>query len=214
MASASGIVNHVGEKKRSDVAAAAAIPAIVAGRMIVVFHGQLRATVGQVRNADFFSTLLDDVIDATPRHRRQIFAVGIAGPVLNRAGHTHVAFGLRKPRRNLRIVNRPVLAEPVEIGGLEIDVAEARGGPSPEIGLAAGRLAALPVPIRARSIRIRDVVLEQISSLAVFRLFDRVRFLMRLTLEPQGIAVAAIFQVVNLPMQAVVLLRDLCAVRS
>ena len=186
VASASGIVNQVGEKKSSDVAAAAAIPAIVAARMTVVGNGQLRAAIGQIRDADFFGALLDDVIDTAQGHRRQIFAVGIARPVLDGAGHAHVPLGLREPWRNLRVVNRPVFAEPVEIGGLEIDVAEARRGASPEIGFAAGCLASLPVPVGTRRVGISDVVLEQVSAFAVFGLFDRVRLLMRLAFEAQA----------------------------
>ena len=149
----------------------------------VVRHRQLRAAVGQVGHADLFGALLHDVVDAAPRHGRQILAVGIARPILDGAGHPHVALGLREPRRDLGIVHRPVLADAVEVRGLEVDVSEPRRRSSPEIGLAARRLAPLPVPIGARRVRIRDVVLEQVAAFAVFGLFDRVGFLMGLAFE-------------------------------
>ncbi len=166
---------------------------------------QLRAAVGQVGHADFFSALLDDVVDTAKWERRQILAVGIARPVLNRAGHAHVALGLRKPRRDFGVVDRPVLAEAVEIRGLEINVSEAGRRTPPEIGLAPGGLASLPVPVRARSIGIGNVVLEQIPAFAVFGLFDGIGLLVGFALKTQRIAVAAILKVVYLPMLAIVL---------
>src|SRR2546430_5337106 len=80
-----------GGEKRSDIAATAAVPAIVTGRMIVVLHRELSAAVGQIRDTDFFGSLLNDVINTAKRHGRQILAIGISGPILNRAGHAHVS---------------------------------------------------------------------------------------------------------------------------
>ena len=177
-------------------------------------YRQLRAAIGQIGDADFFGSLLHDVVDTATRYRRQIFAIGIARPILNRAGHAHVPFGLREPRRNLGIIDRPVFAKSIKIGGLEIDVAEACRGAAPEIGFAARCFASLPVPVGARRVGIGDVVFEEISAFAVFRLFDRVRLLMSLAFEAQGIAVAAIFQIVNLPVTAIVLLGDRYADRN
>ena len=63
VASASGIVNQVGEKKEPTSQPRRAIPAVVAGRMTVVRHGQLGAAVGQVRNADFLGPFCNDVVN-------------------------------------------------------------------------------------------------------------------------------------------------------
>src|SRR5207245_11055279 len=157
-------------EKRSYVAAPAAVPAVVAGRMPVVRGSQLSATVRQVRQANFFGTFLDYVVNAAPRNRRQILAIRIARSILNRAGNAHVPLGLRKPRRNLRVVHRPVFVEPIQVCSLEIDVAVTSGRTSPEIGFAASCLAALPIPIGARTVGICDVVLEEILSFTVLRL--------------------------------------------
>jgi hypothetical protein len=48
-------------------------------------------------------------------------------------------------------------------------------------------------------------MLEEIAGLAVFGLFHGVRFLVRLALQPQRIAISAELQVVDLPMTAIVL---------
>src|SRR5262245_44165014 len=97
-------------------------------RMAVVPDGQLSASVGQKGNANFLRAFLDDVIDTAPGYLWQILAIRVAWPILNRAGHTHIPFGLRKPRRNLGIIDRPVFTKPVQICCLEIDVAEACRG--------------------------------------------------------------------------------------
>ena len=141
-----------GREKRSNITAAAAVPAVVTGRMIVVVRRELSAAVGQVRDADFFGSLLDDVINTAKGHGRQVLAIGITGPILNRAGHAHVSLGLGKPWRNLRVIYRPVFTHPIQVCGLEIDVAEARRGAPPKIGFPAGCLAPFPVPVRARGV--------------------------------------------------------------
>ena len=179
--------------------------AIVTVRVAIVGDSKLGAAVGQVGNPDFFSAFLNDVVETAPGNGGEILAVRIAGTVLGGAGHTHVSLGLGEPRSNLRVVDRPVFSESVEVGGFEIDVTEASRRASPEVRLASGRLAALPIPIRSWSIGVGDVVLEQISALAVFRLLYGVGFLMGLVLETERITVAAIFEVVNLAVVAVVL---------
>src|SRR5438105_5015341 len=100
-----------------------------------------------------------------------MLAIGIAGPILDGASHAHVPLGLREPWGNLRIVNRPVFANSVEIRSLEVNIAEACRGASPKISLAAGAFAPLPVPIATWRVGIRNIVLEQITSLAVFGFF-------------------------------------------
>src|SRR4029077_3267916 len=147
-------------KESADIAATAAISAVVTSRMFVMRDRQLRAAIGQVGYADFLSAVLNDVVDTPKRHGRQILAVRVTWPVLDCAGHAHVALGLRKPWGYFRIVDRPVLAEAIQICCLEINIAKARGGSAPEIRLPAGRLAPLPVPIRSWRIGIGDVVFE------------------------------------------------------
>src|SRR6266850_7430731 len=170
----------------------------MAARMTVVWNGQLSAAVRQIWYADFFGSLLHDVINAAKGYGRQILAIGIARPILNGAGHSHVALGFRKPRRNLCIIDGPVFAKPIEVRCLEIDVAEARRGATPKIGFSPCCLASLPVPVGPRGIGIGNVVFEEVSAFAVFGLFHRVRLLMSLAFKPQGIAVPAILQIVNL----------------
>ena len=168
---------------------------------------QLRASIRQVRHANLLRALLNDVVDAAPRHRRQIFAIGIARPILNRAGHAHVPLSLRKPRRDLRVVDGPVLAKPIAIRRLEINIPKSRRRPPPEIGLPASRFAPLPIPIRPRRRRVRNVVLKQIPPFAVFRFLDGIRLLMRLPLKPQRIAIPTKFQIERLSVQSIVLRR-------
>src|SRR5581483_3669876 len=149
-------------EKRSDIATAAAVSAVVARWMIVVRDRQLCATIGQVRQADLLRPFLNDVVNAAERNWREVLAIGIARPILNGAGHPHVPLRLGKPGRNLCVVDGPVFANSVEIGGLEIDIAESGRGSSPEIGLAPRGLASLPVPIGAGSVGIRDVMLKEV----------------------------------------------------
>src|ERR1700732_4404696 len=173
--------------------------------MSVVRYRQLRATVGQVRQANFFGPFLDYVVNTAPRNRRQILAIRIAWSILNFTANAHVLLGLREPRRNLRVVHGPIFAEPIQVCGLEIDVAVTSGRTSPEIGFATSCFAALPIPIGARAVGIRDVVLEEILSFAVLRLLDRIRLLVSLPFQPHRISKSAILQVIGLPVQSIVL---------
>src|SRR5439155_24004914 len=59
-----------GRKKRPDIAAAAAVPAVMAAGMTIVCNRQLGAAIGQIRYTDFFGSLLDDVINTAPRNWR------------------------------------------------------------------------------------------------------------------------------------------------
>ncbi len=80
------------------------------------------AAIGQIRHADFFAGFLNDVVEAAPGNLRKIFAVRIAGAILNGAGHAHVAFGFGKPRSDFRVVDGPVFAEAIAAGGFEVDI--------------------------------------------------------------------------------------------
>ena len=113
---------------------------------------ELSTAVGKVRDADFLGSLLDDVINTAEGHWRQILAIGITGPILNRTGDAHISFSFGKPWRNFRVIYRPVFTDSIQICGLKIDVAEARRGAPPKISFAAGCLAPLPVPVGARSV--------------------------------------------------------------
>ena len=170
--------------------------------MPIVRDSQLSATVGQVRQANFFGPFPDYVVDTAPRNRRQILAIRIAWSILNRTGNAHVPLGLREPRRNLRVIHGPLFAEPIQVCGLEIDVAVTSGRTSPEIGFAASCFAALPIPIGARAVGIRDVVLEEILSFTILRLLHRIRLLMSLPFQPHRISKSAILQVIDLSVES------------
>src|SRR5712664_4470980 len=173
--------------------------------MPVVRYSQLSATVRQVRQANFFGPFLDYVVNTAPRNRRQILAIRIAWSILHRTGNAHVPLGLRKPRRNLRVVHGPIFAEPIQVCGLEIDVAVTSGRTSPEISFSTSCFAALPIPIGARAVGIRNVVLEEIFSFAVFRFLHRIRLLVSFPFQPDRVSKSAILQVIDLPVQAKVL---------
>src|SRR5271154_6220640 len=85
--------------------------------------------------------------------RRQVRAVGIAGPVLHRAGYANHFLHARVERTDLVVSNRPVHVEAVERPGFEIDVAKARRTAPPEIRFAADSLAARPHPLHSRRSR-------------------------------------------------------------
>ena len=59
-----------GRKKRPDIAAAAAVPTVVAARMTVVCNCQLGTAVRKIWDADLFGSLLNDVINTAPRNWR------------------------------------------------------------------------------------------------------------------------------------------------
>jgi len=64
------------------------------------------ARTGPANRARQFSPrLLDDVVNAAPRHRRQIFSVRIARTVLHRARNAHVPFCFAKPGCNFRVID-------------------------------------------------------------------------------------------------------------
>src|SRR5262245_52074360 len=172
----------------------------MAGGVAVVGDSKLGTAVGEIRHADLFGPGLDDVVDAAERKGRKIFAVGIAGAILDGAGDAHVPFRFGEPRRDFGIVDGPVFAEAVEVGSLEVNVAEARRGTAPEVGFAASALAAFPIPVGAGRVRIGDVMLPDFAAVAVFGFFDGVVLLMWLVFEGERIAIAAKFQVVNLAM--------------
>src|SRR5215467_2805277 len=132
----------------------------MAGGMIVVLDSQLCAAIGQVRDANLFARFLQNKVEAAERHGRKVLAVRVAGPVLHGAGNAHITLSLGEPRGNLSVIHPPVLTEPIEVGGLEIDVAKTRGRASPKIRFSASRLATLPVPIRPGRIGVLDIVLE------------------------------------------------------
>ncbi len=51
--------------------------------MTGVIDGELRNAVRKIRDADFFGTFLQDVVQAAQIKRRQVFTIGIAGAVLD-----------------------------------------------------------------------------------------------------------------------------------
>ena len=53
--------------------------------MAGVIHGELRDAVMKIRDTNLFRALLQDVVETTEIERRQILAVGVARPVLDRA---------------------------------------------------------------------------------------------------------------------------------
>ncbi len=59
MRSASGMVNHVGEKKEPVSHPPTAVTAVVAGGMPVVRDRELRASVRQIRHSYLLSSLLE-----------------------------------------------------------------------------------------------------------------------------------------------------------
>src|SRR5260221_654387 len=177
----------------------------MASGMAVVSHGELRAAIGQIRHADFFGGFMNDVVEAAPGNLREIFAIRIAGTILNGAGHAHVFFGFGKPRSDFRVVDGPIFAEAIAAGGFEVDVTVARGGAAPEIGFAAGAFAALPIPIGAGRVGIGDVMFEKFWAFSVFAFFDGIVFLMGASREAQWIAEASVFKIEGLAMHAVVL---------
>src|SRR5215467_859144 len=191
-------------KESADFTAAAAVAAVVAGRVAVVGYRKLRTAIGQVGNADFFGAGFDNPIDAAERKRRKVVAIRIAGAILHGAGNTHVFFSFGKPGRDLGVVHRPVFPEAVEVRCLEIDVAKARRRTPPEVGFAARTFAALPVPVGSGSVRVGNIVLPDVGAFTVFGFFDGVVFLVGLVLERERIAVAAEPEVINLAMAAIV----------
>src|SRR6266853_123846 len=192
-------------EERSGIAAAGAVATIVASGMTVVSDSELRAAIGQIGHANFFAGFLNDVVKTAPGNLWEVIAVGIAGAILNGAGHAHVAFGFRKPWSDFRVIDWPIFAEAIEAGGFEVDIAVARRRAAPKVGFAAGAFAALPIPVGAGSIAVGDVVLEKLGPFGVLAFFDGIVFLMRAAGQTQRIALAAVFQIVRLAMHAVVL---------
>src|ERR1700719_4736493 len=128
--------------------------------MTVVSDSELRAAIGQIGHTNFFAGLLNDVVKAAPGDLWEVLAVGIAGAILNSAGHAHVAFGFRKPPSDFRVIDRPIFDEPIEAGGCEVNIAVTRGRAAPKVVFAACAFAALPIPISTGGVAIGDVMLE------------------------------------------------------
>src|ERR1700722_6563053 len=136
----------------------------MAARASVVRFRQLSAAIWQVRHPDLLRRLFHDVVEAAPRHGRDVFAIWIAGPILNRARHPHVALGFGKPRRNFGVIDRPILSEPIQTGRFEVDITKTGRGAAPEIGLTTSALTSLPIPIGTRSIGVNHIMLPQMRA--------------------------------------------------
>src|SRR5690348_2159781 len=120
---------------------------------------ELGDAVMQIRDADFFRALLQDVVEATKVKRRQIFAIRIAGPILDRARNSNHALDAGIVRSDVRISKRPIDVVSVQRSGAKIDIAKARRGPSPKVGFSADGPATWPGPLGSRSRRVPDFVL-------------------------------------------------------
>ena len=179
----------------------------MASGMAVMCHRQLRAAVGQIRHTNLFSGLLHDVIKTAPGDGREIVAIWIARPILDRAGDTHIFLRLRKPRRNFGVVDGPVFAKSIQAGGLEVDIAITAGRTSPEVCLASCSFAALPIPVRSHGIRVRNIVLPQMRTFVVLGFFHGIAFLVSKSMVNGRIAEAAVFQIKRLSMSPVIFFR-------
>src|SRR5262245_10514452 len=135
----------------------------MACRVSVVSDRQLGAAVVNIRNPHPVAGALEDVIEATHFEWRQVFAVGVARAVLDGARDSDELFDPAVIRSDLFVRDGPVVADPVQRGGFEIDLAEAGRRPSPEIGLAARRLAPRPGPPAPGRDGVGDVMLEEVE---------------------------------------------------
>src|SRR5436853_2457035 len=96
-------------------------------RMAFMSDVQLGVTIRQIRHADFFAAILQNVIDATKVERRQIFAVRVAWAILHRATDADHLLHTAVIWRNLFIGQRPVSAESIQARSAKVYVAETRG---------------------------------------------------------------------------------------
>src|ERR1700691_859079 len=135
-------------------------------------HSKLRDAVGQIRNADLARAALENAIDAAEVHRRQILAVRIAGAVLNRARDTNHALHAAVVRRDFRVRNGPIDIISVAAGRAEIDIAETRRRPAPEVGFAANGEAAPPSPFGSRSRGENDLAIPNALGVLVIHVAD------------------------------------------
>jgi hypothetical protein len=167
-------------EERARVAASRTGTAEVAGGTAFVIPGQLRDAVGQVRDADLLRALLQDVIEATEVERGQVFAVGIARPVLHAARHADHAFDAAVERGDFLVVERPVDAGARDRSRSKIDVAEARRRASPEVGLSTDCEASGPHPLRAGTGGEGNLVLPHAIDPFVVHVADRFRTFRRI----------------------------------
>src|SRR5215469_12406205 len=115
-------------------------------RMPCVIDGELRDAIMQIRDAYPFCALLQNVVEAAEIKGREILAVGIARPMLNRAGDANHALDARIVRSDLRISDRPNHIVAVKRSSPEIDVAKSSGRSAPEISFSAYSPTARPGP--------------------------------------------------------------------
>src|SRR5579864_1067044 len=136
---------------------------------------ELSAPVGQIGDASFLATSFEDVVEAAKLKGRQIRAIGIARPILHRAGHTNHLFYARIEGIDFGVGQRPIHVISVEGGGLEIDITEASGTAPPEICFAADCAAPGPKPSGSRSYRERDLVIPRGLGVLVVHVTERFR---------------------------------------
>ena len=187
-------------EKCADVATRRAFSAVVARGMSFMRPRKLCAAIRQIWHADFVASSFENPVEAAKVERRQIRSVGIAGPVLHRAGHADHFFDAGVVRTDLVVSDRPVHVVAVERSRVEIDVAEASRTASPEICLAADRFGARPHPLHARRSREWNLVVPRSLGVLVVHVAERFA-------APFGIVHAAKFHVPGHAVIAEVLLR-------
>ena len=105
---------------RSRLAAASALPAVVARGAAVARHGRDRPTVGDRLDPQLRAGPLDEDVVRAERRRRVEDAVRRAADSLRRAGDADEALGLVVVRRHVGVGDRPV--EPEAVSGLRLEV--------------------------------------------------------------------------------------------
>src|SRR5947208_6379708 len=113
---------------------------------------QLSNPVREIGYADLLGSLLEDVVHTAEGKGREVFAVGVAGPVLDRARHPNPLLDATIKRSDFLISHRPVDINTVQAGRLEIDLGETRRRPAPEVALSTGHFDPHPLPIGAGSV--------------------------------------------------------------
>ncbi len=165
---------------------------------------ELRDAVGQIRDADLMGAAFKDAINTTKVHGRQIFAIGIAGAILDGAGYSDQAFDAGVVRSDFVVSDRPIGVVAIARGSLEIDIAEARGRAPPEIRFAPDSETAPPGPLRAGCGGEGDIVLPNPFGVFVIHVADIVLALLWIAKAAKGhiiwlLVVAKVFLRIEAP---------------